>query len=215
MERTGIHELSAAYALDALDGDERRDFEEHLTHCAECRDTVVSFQEAASALAYQAEMPPPPPALRNRILEQARRERGNVAPLRPRWAFPAAASVAAVAASAAIGLGVWAAMLHDQLGQRPEAVGVNGADASVIITPEKEATLVVRSLRPAPAGKTYEAWVIQGDEPVPAGTFAGGGRVAFALTRKVPDGAIVAVTLERAGGVEHPTTKPLFASEPV
>jgi anti-sigma-K factor RskA len=68
---------------------------------------------------------------------------------------------------------------------------------------------------PAPAGKTYEAWVIQGDRPVPAGTFAGGGQVAFPLTRKVPDGAIVAVTLERAGGVEQPTTDPVFASEPV
>jgi anti-sigma-K factor RskA len=160
-------------------------------------------------------MPPPPPTLRHRILEEARRERANAIPLRPRWAFRAAAAVAAVAACVAIGLGVWAASLHDQLGQRPEAVRVNGADASVIITPENEATLVVRSLPPAPAGKTYEAWVIQGDEPAPAGTFAGGGRVAFALTRKVPDGAIVAVTLERAGGVRHPTTNPLFTSEPV
>jgi anti-sigma-K factor RskA len=215
MERTGVHELSAAYALDALDGDERREFEEHLTHCAECRDTLASFQEAASALAFQAEMPPPPPGLPTRIHEQARRERGNVVPLRPRWALPAAAAAAAVAACAAIGLGIWAASLHDQLGQRPEAVRVNGADASVIVTPENEATLVVRSLPSAPAGKTYEAWVIQEDEPVPAGTFTGGGRVAFALSRKVPEGAIVAVTLERAGGVERPTTKPLFASEPI
>jgi anti-sigma-K factor RskA len=215
MERTGIHELSAAYSLDALDGDERREFEEHLKHCAECQETVASFQEAASALAFQAEMPPPPPALRERILEQARRERGNVVPLRAYWPFRAAAAVAAVAACAAIGLGVWAANLHDQLSQRPEAVHVNGADASVLITPGNEATLVVRTLSPAPAGKTYEAWVIQGDKPLAAGTFAGGGRVAFALTRKVPDGAVVAVTLERAGGVERPTTKPLFASEPV
>jgi anti-sigma-K factor RskA len=215
MEQTGIHELSAAYALDALDGDERREFEEHLRHCVECQDTVASFQEAASALAFQAEVPPPPPALRNRILEEARRERGNVAPLRPRWPFRVAAAAAAVAACAAIGLGVWAASLHHQLGQRPEAVRVTGADASVIITPDNEATLVVRSLPPAPAGKTYEAWVIRGDEPVPAGIFPGGGRVAFALSGKVPDGAIVAVTLERAGGVEQPTTKPLFASEPV
>jgi anti-sigma-K factor RskA len=160
-------------------------------------------------------MPPPPPALRNRILEQARRESGNVVQLRQRWPFRAAAAVAAVAACVAIGLGVWAASLHDQLGQRPEAVRVNGADASVIITPENEATLIVRSLASAPSGKTYEAWVIEGDKPLPAGTFTGGGRVAFALTRTVPDGAIVAVTLERAGGVERPTTNPLFASEPV
>jgi anti-sigma-K factor RskA len=215
MERTGIHELSAAYALDALDGEERREFEEHLKHCSECRDAVASFHEAASALAFQAEMPPPPPGLRARILEEARRERANVVPLRPRWAFPAAATAAAVAAVVAITLGIWAASLHDQLGERPEAVPIKGADASLIVTPENEATLVVRDLAPAPTGKTYEAWVIQGGKPAPAGTFAGGERVAFALSRKVSDGSVVAVTLERAGGVGQPTTKPLFASEPV
>jgi anti-sigma-K factor RskA len=215
MERTGNHELSAAYALDALDGDERREFEEHLTHCAECRQDIASFQEAASALAYQVEVAPPPPVLKDRILEQARRERSNVVPLRRRWVLPAAATVAAVAACAAIGLGIWATALNNELGKRPEAVALNGASGSVIVTPGNEATLVVNDLAPAPAGKTYEAWVIEDDKPVRAGTFAGGDQVAFPLTRKVPDGAIVAVTLERAGGVDQPTTDPVFASEPV
>lgn len=215
MERTGIHELSAAYALDALDGDERREFEEHLTHCADCRQEVASLQEAASALAYQVEVAPPPPALKDRVLEQARRERSNVVPLRRRWALPVAATVAAVAACAAIGLGIWAAALHNELGERPEAVPLTGASGSVIVTPGNEATLVVKDLAPAPAGKTYEAWVIEDDKPLRAGTFAGGGQVAIPLTRKVPDGAIVAVTLERAGGVDRPTTDPVFASKPV
>jgi anti-sigma-K factor RskA len=215
MERTGIHELSAAYALDALDGAERNEFEEHMRHCAECQDTVASFQEAASALAFQAEMPPPPAALRNHILDQARRERGNVVPLRSRWPFRAAAAVAAVAAAAAIGLGIWAASLHNELGERPEAVPITGASGSVIVTPDDEATLVVSDLPPAPAGKTYEAWVIERGKAAPAGTFGGGERVALQLTRDVVKGAVVAVTLERAGGVASPTTKPLFASEPV
>jgi anti-sigma-K factor RskA len=210
MERTGIHELSAAYALDALDADDRGEFEEHLTHCPECREAVASFQETASALAHHVEMPPPPPSLRDRILEQARRERPNVVPLRPRWVFPATATVAAVAACAAIGLGIWAATLNNRLGERPEAVGLSGASGSLIVSPAREGTLVVRNLDPAPAGKTYEAWVIKGGTPLPAGTFTGGGRVAFVLTRPVPDGAIVAVTLERAGGVAKPTTTPLF-----
>jgi anti-sigma-K factor RskA len=210
MEQTGIHELSAAYALDALDADERREFEEHLTHCPECREAVASFQETASALAHDVEMPPPPPSLRDRILEQARRERPNVVPLRPRWVFPATAAVAAVAACAAIGFGVWAATRNDRLGERPEAVGLIGAQGSLIVSRSGEGTLVVRNVDPAPVGKTYEIWVIQAGSPVPAGTFAGGDRVAVTLTRKIPDGAIVAVTLERAGGVAKPTTTPLF-----
>jgi anti-sigma-K factor RskA len=215
MERTGIHELSAAYALDALDADERREFEEHLTHCPECREAVASFQETASALAHQVDMPPPPPSLRERILEQVRRERSNGVPLRPRWVFPATATVAAVAACAAIGLGIWAATLNNRLGERPEAVQLTGAIGSLIVSRGNEGTLVVKDLPPPPIGKTYEAWVIQGEKPLPAGTFSGGDRVAFVLTRKVPDGAIVAVTLEPAGGVEKPTTNPLFKSEPV
>jgi anti-sigma-K factor RskA len=210
MERTGIHELSAAYALDALDAAERRDFEEHLTHCGECRDAVADFQETAAALAYDAEMPAPPPALRERILDRARRERPNVVPLRPRWAFPAAATIAAVAACAAIGLGIWAAVLHHRIGDRPETVALIGAQGSLIVDSAGDGTLVVRNVDPAPVGKTYEIWVIKGEKPSRAGTFAGGDRVAVALTRKVPDGAIVAVTLERAGGVDRPTTTPIF-----
>jgi anti-sigma-K factor RskA len=215
MERTGIHELSAAYALDALDGEERRDFEEHLKHCSECQDAVASFQETAGTLAYDAQMPPPPPALRERILEQARRERSNVVPLRRRRLLPAATTAAAVAACLAIGLGIWAASLHDELGKRPEAIALTGASGSVIVTHENEATLVLRNLAPAPPGKTYEAWVIENGKAVAAGTFAGGGSVALPLARKVPDGAVVAVTLERAGGVEQPTTNPLITSEPI
>jgi Anti-sigma-K factor rskA len=85
---------------------------------------------------------------------------------------------------------------------------VNGAYASVIITPENEATLVVRSLPPAPAGKTYEAWVIQGNKPAPAGTFAGGGRVAFALTRKVPDWGNRRRHARAGGGSRTPDDQP-------
>jgi anti-sigma-K factor RskA len=215
MDHTEIHELSAAYALDALGHEERSRFEEHLLRCAECRETVALFQETAAALAYGAETPPPPAALGRRIVEQARREHLNVVPLRRRWALPATATVAAIAACAAIGLGIWATALHNELSGRPEAVPLTGASGSVIVTPGNEATLVVNDLAAAPAGKTYEAWVIENDKPVRAGTFGGGGRVAFALTRKVPHGAIVAVTLEQAGGVDRPTTDPVFASEPV
>jgi anti-sigma-K factor RskA len=215
MEHTEIHELSAAYALHALDAQERSAFEEHLLHCAECREAVSLFQETAAALAYDAEMPAPPGALRGRILDQARRERPNVVALRPRWAFPAAAAVAAVAAAAAIGLGIWAATLNSRLGERPEAVDLTGANGSLIVTPAREGTLILDDLAAAPAGKTYEIWVIQAGKPLPAGTFPGGGRVAVVLTRDIPDGAVVAVTLERAGGVAKPTTKPLISSEPV
>jgi anti-sigma-K factor RskA len=55
--------------------------------------------------------------------------------------------------------------------------------------------------------------VIEGETPKPAGTFAGGGeQTAFALTRAVPDGATVAVTIEPAGGSESPTGDVRFSA---
>ncbi|MGZ4317143.1 MAG: hypothetical protein ACXVRS_15135, partial [Gaiellaceae bacterium] len=81
---------------------------------ASCHDELAELSEAAGALAYATEASAPPPALRTRILDQARAERPNVVPLRPRWLRPVIAA-AAVAACAAIGLGLWAASLAGKL----------------------------------------------------------------------------------------------------
>ncbi|MGH7358261.1 MAG: zf-HC2 domain-containing protein, partial [Candidatus Rokuibacteriota bacterium] len=51
MDRAEIHELSAAYALDALDPADVEAYEEHLSRCAECQQAVAAFQEAAAELA--------------------------------------------------------------------------------------------------------------------------------------------------------------------
>jgi len=213
MERTGIHDLSAAYALDALSAEERQEFEQHLAHCEECRETVAAFHDTAASLAHGVEAQQPPPELRARLLEQARGERGNVVQFRPRWTVRATSAVAAVAAVAAIAFGIWAATLHNQLGDRPEAFGLDGANGQLVVTPERDAALIVDDLAPAPTGKIYEAWVIEGETPEPAGTFAGGGtQTAFALTRTVPEGATVAVTIEPEGGSESPTGDVQFSA---
>src|SRR5919109_310159 len=114
MATEAIHDLTAAYALDALDAAERREYEAHLALCERCRAELASLSEAASALAYGVEAPAPPPRLRARILDSARAERTNVVPLRPRWAIPAA--VTAVAAVAAvIALAIWASSLSGRV----------------------------------------------------------------------------------------------------
>lgn len=227
-----IHALAAAYVAHALDPEEARAFERHLVLCERCREEVASLQDAVAALAYGIEGPPAPPALRERIIAEARRERGQVVPMRRRWALPAAAGIAAAAAAAALGLGLWAASLSSSLdsersARRAEAralallaqpgaqlVPLAGANGSLVVDPTRAAVLVVRGLEPPPAGKTYEAWVIAAGGPKPAGLFAGGaGRSVFALTRPVPPGATVGVTLEPAGGVERPTGAVLFRAQ--
>jgi anti-sigma-K factor RskA len=216
-----VHDLTAAYALDALEPDEARGYEEHLAGCERCREELASLQYAAGALAYAVEPARPPESLRGRILAAAHAERPNVVPLRPQaygLQVRHALALAAVAACAAVGLGIWNISLHDRLGNAREAlrgVPLAGAKGSVVVSGGSGA-LVVSDLAPAPSGKTYEAWVIEDGHARPAGTFAGGGRtIVIRLTHALPAGAVVAVTIERAGGVDQPTKKPFITSQPV
>src|SRR5437868_15004754 len=130
MEADAIHELTAAYALDALDEREEREYEAHLARCPRCREELASFTETATSLAYGVESPMPPPDLRDRILERARAERPNVVPLRPAWrSWPAAA--AAGAACAALGLGIWAVTLSRPLDRERAANGQQAGARSI------------------------------------------------------------------------------------
>ena len=47
MEANALHDLTAAYALDALDPDEARAYEEHLAHCERCRSELARAVGAA------------------------------------------------------------------------------------------------------------------------------------------------------------------------
>ncbi|HVM16157.1 MAG TPA: anti-sigma factor [Gaiellaceae bacterium] len=222
MEADELHELTAAYALDALSEDEERAYEEHLRRCPQCQEELRAFADTAAALAHGVNAPAPPPALRDRIVEQVRAERAIVVPLASRRPLYASIAVAAAAAAAAIGVGTWAAGLSSELEREREAleilahpraqsISLAGAEGRLVVTDGREAALVVSGLGAPPAGHTYEIWVIQDEQPVPAGLFAGGEDVQVVrLDEPVPPGATVAVTIERAGGVEAPTGEPLF-----
>jgi anti-sigma-K factor RskA len=224
------HDLLAAYALDALDDDERERFERHLADCEECTDQLALLREPVAALAYAAEGPVPRNELRDRIIEGARAEpRAAVIKLpRRNWALGAVAGVAAAAAALAIGLGLWANSLSNSLDRERSANSpvlklleenattkpLIGANGSLIVAKSGQAGLLVCGLAGAPSAKTYEAWVISGKSPVPAGLFRGGnGCSSLLLTQRVPKNATVAVTLERAGGATSPTLPILFRAE--
>jgi anti-sigma-K factor RskA len=161
---------------------------------------VAALREGAVELAYAAEGVGPRPELRERILRAAREERPARAPLRRRWIFPATALAAAAAAVAAVGLGLWANSLRDQV-ERQRVVALEGGTGKLVISGD-DASLVT-CVDPAPANKTYEAWVIEGKTPRPAGLFRGG-CATVKLTRPVSDGDVVAVTLEDRPGSNTP-----------
>lgn len=197
-----LHDLTAAYALDALEPDEAEAYERHLGQCEECRAQLAELNEGAASLAFAAPAPAPPARLRTSILDAAAAERTNVVPLlRRRWVARGAAVAAAAAACVVVGLAV--ALSRPS---HPHVVG-----AAVLREASGRATLRVSGLAAAPSGKTYEAWIIpRGGAPRPAGLFPGGPGAVVRLHGLVPRHAVVAVTLERAGGVRAPTSTPIF-----
>ncbi|HYI74721.1 MAG TPA: anti-sigma factor [Gaiellaceae bacterium] len=236
----GIHELSAGYALDALDAHERDAFEAHLAECEQCQQELESFWTTTAALALAASGPEPAPALRERILADARAEpRSNVVSLdsRRRRLAPALGAVAAVAAVVALAVGLWASSISSELDDTRSALAQQQATAQilaasdaqsialslgegrVVVSGDGDAVLVLDGIDAAPAGKTYEMWIVpDGDigSANPAGLFSGADGTAIErLDGTVEPGDVVAVTIEDAGGVDAPTTDPIAASDPV
>jgi anti-sigma-K factor RskA len=200
-----LHDLTAAYALDALGPDEAEAYEQHLSQCGECRTQLAELNETAASLAFGATAPAPPTRLRASILDAAAAERTNVVPLpRRRWVVRGLAVAAAAVACVVVGLAV-------SLSQSSHT-----RVATVVVGPNGKATLSVSGMAAAPRGKTWEAWVIPaGGAPRPAGLFSGGANATVHLKGTVPQHAVVAVTLERAGGAPGgaPTTKPVLSAQ--
>ena len=135
---------------------------------------------------------------------------------------PVLAAVTAIAAAVAIGLGIYSISLNGKLDDSrsaltaqesatavladPDAttVALQSGSGRVVVDPGGSAVLVVDDLPAAPPGKTYQAWVVEGKEaPASAGTFdTTDKRAIVPLPTPVPDGAVIGVTLESAGGAE-------------
>ena len=232
---SGIHELTAGYALDALAPEERRAYEEHLEGCERCQEELGAFWQTTEALAVAASGPVPKDALRERVLAAARAEPQNVLPFASRRSrlVPVLGAAAAVAAVVALAIGLWATQLSGDLDDArlaleqerraaavladPDArtVDLQSGEGRLVVSPEGNAVLVLDGLDPAPDGMTYEAWIVSGGDAAPAGLFPGGdGRDVFGIDGTVQPGDVVALTVEQAGGVEVSENDPIVASSP-
>jgi hypothetical protein len=203
-----VHEQAAGYALDALDPREVLEFERHLRSCPDCEDSLEPLRAAATALAFAGELPQPRPELRVRVLDVG----GIVIPLRRRWTVPLLSAGAAAAACAALVVALygWGGEAHSRSVAGLHSYALRGADGSLLVAPTGEAVLVARGL-PSPApGTVYELWVVRRGKALPAGFLRG--RIG-PLTRPVPPGAAVAVSLEPTGGSKRPTGPLLLRAE--
>lgn len=230
------HELIVGYALDALGPDDEARARELLATSEEAREELRAYSDVAAALATAASGPTPRPELRERILESARAEPQAVVSLDARRrsrVVPVLGTAAAIAACAALALGLWGAGASRDLDdtraalerQRAvaavladpdaRAIDLETGDGRLVVDAEGDAVLVLNGIGPAPEGKTYELWVANGGEPVRAGLFDGAHeRDVVPVEETVGDGALVMVTIENAGGVDAPTADPIVVSQP-
>jgi anti-sigma factor RsiW len=212
-----IHALSGAYAVDALDGEERAQFERHLAGCDTCRAEVASLQETAALMA-ETTATAPPPALRDRVLAGIAGVRplppaATVTALEPRRRRRATVWLAAAAAVVAIGGGgvVWS-QVHDggscdrfcQVAEASDAhtytVHLGDATASVVVSRQRnEAYIDTHAMPAAPAGKEYVLWLQHGTMLTQAGVMPKGpdNKVILSGDAASADGA--GITIEDAG----------------
>jgi anti-sigma-K factor RskA len=103
--REDPHTLAGAYAMDAVDEQDRGRFEQHLARCESCRQEVRGLREATAALA-TATAVEPPAALRDAVLQAVAYSR-QAPPVAGKHAGP---------------LPGW----HDRLGRSPGRAGRRG-----------------------------------------------------------------------------------------
>jgi len=182
------------------------------------RPILAGLRTAATALAFVER---PAAAGRAPFAHPDRRTRraSNVVSLSSRRSTATSAAVAfAVAASAAaVGFGIWAATLHHSLTDERAATSVASRSALAATSTCRGRRASSWSRRPAMlcspfhfrrrrrARRTRRG--VASPAVHPAGVFSGG---LVKLSRSVPHGALVMVTLERHGGTSEPTQQPLL-----
>jgi anti-sigma-K factor RskA len=201
-----VHEEAAAFALDALDQQEAEAFERHLADCPDCEGELDELRFAAAALAFAVEPPVPSRSLRLRVLDTGAQVIALPRRRRPRLLR---ATMVAAAACAVVVAAVRPWETGDsQVGFRRYAA--KGANATLLVSRSGEAVLAAHLLPPLASGTVYELWVIADGRARPAGLFRGS---LATLTRPVPQGATVAVSVEPAGGSSRPTGPLLLRAE--
>lgn len=125
--------LTGAYAVDALTGEERDEFERHLDRCEDCAQEARELRETAALLGADATTTAPE-GLKQRVLGEIAHTRQltprakgsqakNVRVLRPRgWAARLAVAAAAVGVALAAALGGYAWHTQQQLADLTEQV---------------------------------------------------------------------------------------------
>lgn len=208
-----------AHALSALDAEEARAMNQHLSECAECRDELADWESTASALALNAEPVEPSPQVRDRIMGAIRTDVASEKVVefparRSVWtSFGSLGAIAAVVLFAALIVSVvvlWQQnrAMRDQIARSDAfvklltapgtrmaelagTVQASGATAKIAYDKTGHAMLMAKGLPPAPQGKEYQLWYIVGTKPpMPGKSFATDATGQGTLTDQMPNEAM-------------------------
>lgn len=161
---TEMSTLTGAYAVNALTGQERAEFERHLAACEECAQEVGELRETAARLGASAAAEPPED-LKRRVLREIAQTRqeppiAEPVPIGSRASrarrglgtrLAVAASVVAIAAAGAFGGMAWQSQRElDQAEQRLEQAGARGAEMTAVLQ-ARDARIIHRAQRDAEA----------------------------------------------------------------
>lgn len=235
-----VHNLTGAYVCDALGEAERAAFEAHMAQCSECADEVRELREVAAIMAVAVAQPAPsslksdldariavtrqlPPVTDNAA--EAPAQRGSKRRMRAAWA------VAAALAIVVAGLG-WRTIDQQnqidglnarstqisQLLAAPDAytarVKVAGGGTALLVDSRQrnEAAVTFTGLADAPAGKTYQLWLMTSDGKARSVGLMSAGPATPVVIEGLTGEANVGMTVEPAGGSPQPTTIPVMVA---
>lgn len=228
--------LATAYALDAVDDDERADIERRVQAAPEEVSSAFAVEvrqvREAMAAVSATTAAEPPAQLRERLMAAVSAEQtGQVRQLRPsrrRWSTAVAAAAAAVVIGVAtFGVGWWLRPVPtettaEQIFAAPDVRTVSGqiptgGTATVVFSRERNAgVLVMNNVEPPTTGTVYQMWLIDTEGAHSAGVMDAGA-IAPSTTAVLPDlgwSTTLAFTVEPGSGSDRPTTTP-FASLPL
>jgi anti-sigma-K factor RskA len=227
-------ELLAAYALDAVSGDERAEMEQHLAGCDTCPVELTEMQATVAELALLADPVEPPAGLRERIrhdaLNASKTEPMSIRSVPVPLSEPILFSqfrdrllpwgMAAVFLIAALALLAWNLELRqDATHQAVQTMVLRPADdptgdAGVLhYFPDAHVLVVApRDLPELAPGEVYQIWLIADGPPIPVGILhSAGERVAIAANRA--EYQAVAITIEPGPlGSPQPTQDPVIVT---
>ena len=234
---TDLHLLTGAYAVDALDADERAAFEAHLTSCEACAEEVVGLRATGAVLGLAAAITPDP-AFGRRLMQQVRSTRqqtpladsetGRLLPMLRRARTTSRALLAVAAALVVLagtlgGVAVReehrvqvartaaaevASVLAAPDAQTMSGQGQQGISARAIVSRSKgSAVFVGQTLPDVGSDHALQLWVLGDGQPRSVGVLDAGAAI---VAHGVQPGLRLGVTVEPAGGSTKPTTAPIM-----